>query len=55
MLHEEILQQRKEIEQLLGKLEGVLGDVRGANGVLGEVVEGLGREAVEGRKVVDEA
>lgn len=55
LLHEEILRQRKEIEDLVGKLEGVLGDVQGANGVLGEVVDGLGREAVEGRKIVEEA
>lgn len=55
MLHEEILRQRREIEELVGRLEGVLGDVRGANGVLGDVVDGLGREAVEGRRVVDEA
>lgn len=55
MLHEEILRQRKEIEDLVGKLEGVLGDVKGANGALGEVIEDLGGEAVEGRRVVDEA
>lgn len=55
LLHEEILVQRREIEELVGKLENVLGDVRGANGVLGEVVEVLGKEAVEGRRFVDEA
>ena len=55
MLHDEVLAQRREIEDLVGRLEGVLGDVRGANAVLGEVVGELSREAVEGRRVVDEA
>lgn len=37
---------------LLAKLEGVEGDVRRANEVLGEVVEDLAREAREGEAVL---
>lgn len=44
LLHDEVRRQREEIESLLERLEGVVGDVRGANEALGEVMEDVVRE-----------
>jgi kinetochore protein NNF1 len=48
-----VLDQHAEIEDLLAKLEAVVGDVKGANAALAEVVEALAQEAREGRSLVD--
>ncbi|KOS18714.1 hypothetical protein ESCO_000197 [Escovopsis weberi] len=48
LLHEHILRQRAEVDALLAELEHAVDDVRGANAVLGAVVEDIAREAREG-------
>lgn len=52
ILHDEIRQQREEIEQLLAQLEATVGDVRGANAALADVVGELAVEAREGRAAI---
>lgn len=52
MLHDEVLRQRMEIEELLGRLESVEGDVRKANEALEGVVGELARESREGEGVL---
>ena len=51
-LWEEVQAQRREIEELVARLEGVVGDVHGANEALGEVADVLSTEAREGREAV---
>lgn len=45
----ELQQQEEEVEHLIGRLEQVVKDIDGANGVMSEVIEGekLGSEARE--------
>jgi kinetochore protein NNF1 len=52
LLHEEVTRQRREIDELLAKLEGVEGDVRAANDVLGGLVGELAKESREGEAVL---
>ncbi|KAI9902572.1 hypothetical protein N3K66_001924 [Trichothecium roseum] len=51
-LWDEVDAQRREIGELLARLEGVVGDVRGANRALGEVAGALSAEGREGREAV---
>jgi kinetochore protein NNF1 len=52
ILHDEIQQQRDEIEELLAQLEATIGDVKGANAALADIVGQLAVEAREGRAAV---
>lgn len=52
ILHDEISQQRQEMEELLAQLEATVGDVQGANAALADVVGQLATEAREGRAAV---
>lgn len=55
LLHDEVLRQRAEIDDLVGNLEAAAGDVRGANAELAGLVEQLAVEAREGKAAVEGA
>ncbi|OTA06501.1 hypothetical protein A9Z42_0072390 [Trichoderma parareesei] len=54
ILYDQIRAQRVEIENLLGLLEGTVGDVRSANEALEPVVRVLAREAMDAERAVSE-
>ncbi|CAH0049113.1 unnamed protein product [Clonostachys solani] len=45
LLHEEILRQQAEVEELMGQLDALVADVKGANGALSEVADQLAAES----------
>ena len=51
-LWDDVAAQRREVADLLARLETVVGDVRGANRALGDVAGALSAEAREGREAV---
>ncbi|KFH48867.1 Kinetochore-associated protein-like protein [Hapsidospora chrysogenum ATCC 11550] len=53
LLHDEVLRQRAEVEELVARLETAAGDVRGANAALAGLVEQLAAEARDGKAAVE--
>ncbi|CAI6092092.1 unnamed protein product [Clonostachys chloroleuca] len=52
LLHEEILRQQGEVEELMAQLDALVADVKGANGALAEVADMLAAESREAEAAI---
>ncbi|CAG9972264.1 unnamed protein product [Clonostachys byssicola] len=52
LLHEEILRQQGEVEELMSQLDALVADVKGANGALSEVADLLAAESREAEAAI---